>query len=65
VSAAHPGKYLAFTETGSNGMKHLTALADAGLTDWDGAALDAPHIKAHRSAAGARRSASRAEKRGP
>ena len=27
------GKYLAFTETGSNGMKHMKALADAGLTD--------------------------------
>ncbi|MCE2657148.1 MAG: DUF3372 domain-containing protein [Rubrivivax sp.] len=33
VSAANRGKYLAFTETGSNGMKHLKALADAGLTD--------------------------------
>jgi len=33
VSAAHRGKYLAFTESGSNGMKHLKALADAGLTD--------------------------------
>jgi pullulanase/glycogen debranching enzyme len=33
VSAAHRGKYLAFTEAGSNGMKHLKALADAGLTD--------------------------------
>ncbi len=33
VSAAKRGKYLAFTETGSNGMKHLKALADAGLTD--------------------------------
>jgi pullulanase len=33
VSAAHRGKYLAFTEGGSNGMKHLKALAAAGLTD--------------------------------
>ncbi len=33
VSASNRGKYLAFTEAGSNGMKHLKALADAGLTD--------------------------------
>jgi pullulanase/glycogen debranching enzyme len=33
VTAANRGKYLAFTETRSNGMKHLKALADAGLTD--------------------------------
>ncbi|WKB52135.1 alpha-1,6-glucosidase domain-containing protein [Eleftheria terrae] len=33
VSPAHRGKYLAFTEAGSNGMKHLTGLARAGLTD--------------------------------
>ena len=33
VSAPNRGKYLAFTETGSNGMQHLKALADAGLTD--------------------------------
>ncbi len=33
VSAAHCGKYLAFTEGQSNGMKHLKALSDAGLTD--------------------------------
>ncbi len=33
VPAAHRGKYLAFTDTGSNGMKHLAALAAAGLTD--------------------------------
>jgi pullulanase/glycogen debranching enzyme len=33
VSAANRGKYLAFTETASNGMRHLKALADAGLTD--------------------------------
>ena len=33
VSTANRGKYLAFTETSSNGMKHLAALAQAGLTD--------------------------------
>ncbi|MBA5686591.1 alpha-1,6-glucosidase domain-containing protein [Rugamonas apoptosis] len=33
VSAAHRGKYAAFTETGSNGMKHLAALSRAGMTD--------------------------------
>ena len=33
VSAANRGKYLAFTETSSNGMKHLRALSNAGLTD--------------------------------
>ncbi|MGQ4660546.1 alpha-1,6-glucosidase domain-containing protein [Lysobacter sp. F6437] len=33
VSDANRGKYLAFTETGSDGMRHLQALADAGLTD--------------------------------
>jgi pullulanase-type alpha-1,6-glucosidase len=33
VSAANRGKYTAFTETGSNGMKHLAALSKAGLTD--------------------------------
>ncbi len=33
VSAANRGKYLAFGEAGSNGMKHLKALATAGLTD--------------------------------
>jgi pullulanase/glycogen debranching enzyme len=33
VSTGHRGKYLAFTETGSNGMRHLSALAKAGLTD--------------------------------
>jgi pullulanase len=33
VSPAHRGKYLAFTETGSNGMRHLQALSEAGLTD--------------------------------
>jgi pullulanase/glycogen debranching enzyme len=33
VSAAHRGKYAAFTETKSNGMKHLAALSKAGMTD--------------------------------
>jgi pullulanase len=33
VSPARRGKYGAFLETGANGMKHLDALAKAGLTD--------------------------------
>lgn len=33
VSAFYRGKYLAFTELNSNGMKHLKALAKAGMTD--------------------------------
>ncbi len=33
VPVAHRGKYLAFTDPQSNGMKHLQALSDAGLTD--------------------------------
>jgi pullulanase len=33
VSEANRGKYLAFTEFQSNGMKHLSALSNAGLTD--------------------------------
>ena len=33
VSAANRGKYLAFTESDSNGMRHLRALSKAGLTD--------------------------------
>jgi pullulanase len=33
VSATNRGKYMAFTELQSNGMKHLKALSDAGLTD--------------------------------
>jgi pullulanase len=33
VPAAHRGKYLAFADTGSNGMRHLKALAQAGITD--------------------------------
>lgn len=33
VPAAHRGRYLAFTDTGSAGMAHLRALKDAGLTD--------------------------------
>ncbi|WLI88167.1 DUF3372 domain-containing protein [Massilia sp. R2A-15] len=33
VSAPHRGKFAAFGENGSNGMKHLAALSRAGLTD--------------------------------
>lgn len=33
VPAAHRGKYLAFTDTDSQGMRHLRQLAEAGLTD--------------------------------
>ena len=33
VPAAHAGKYLAFTDLGTNGMQHLAALAAAGVTD--------------------------------
>ena len=33
VSSARRGKYLAFTESHSNGMQHLKALSAAGLTD--------------------------------
>ena len=33
VSTANRGKYLAFTESESNGMRHLKGLSDAGLTD--------------------------------
>ncbi len=33
VPAARRGKYLAFAEANANGMRHLTALAAAGLTD--------------------------------
>ncbi|MEG2940883.1 MAG: alpha-1,6-glucosidase domain-containing protein [Thermomonas sp.] len=33
VPMAHRGKYLAFTDAGSNGMRHLRALGDAGITD--------------------------------
>ena len=33
VAPAHRGKYLAFTEPDSDGMRHLRALAGAGLTD--------------------------------
>jgi pullulanase len=32
VDAAQRGKFAAFTQTGSNGMKHLAKLASAGLT---------------------------------
>ncbi|HEU0306395.1 MAG TPA: pullulanase-type alpha-1,6-glucosidase [Lysobacter sp.] len=33
VPQAHRGKYLAFTDTASNGMRHLLALREAGLSD--------------------------------
>ncbi|MEL1264794.1 alpha-1,6-glucosidase domain-containing protein [Pseudoxanthomonas putridarboris] len=33
VPAAHRGKYLAFTDTASDGMRHLRALSEAGMTD--------------------------------
>ncbi|MET0320224.1 MAG: pullulanase-type alpha-1,6-glucosidase [Duganella sp.] len=33
VTAAHRGKYTAFTQTNSNGMRHLAALSRAGMTD--------------------------------
>ena len=33
VPAEHRGKYLAFTDTGSDGMQHLARLAQAGVTD--------------------------------
>jgi pullulanase len=33
VPAAHRGRYLGFTHTGSHGMRHLKMLAEAGLTD--------------------------------
>ena len=33
VPPAHRGKYAAFTDTASQGMQHLQALSDAGLTD--------------------------------
>ena len=33
VPASHRGKYLAFADAGSAGMRHLHALAQAGLTD--------------------------------
>jgi pullulanase len=33
VPAEHRGKYMAFTHSGSDGMRHLQALSRAGLTD--------------------------------
>jgi pullulanase len=33
VPAAHRGRYLAFTDRESRGMRHLRALAEAGMTD--------------------------------
>lgn len=47
-------------------LKIMQAAADeAGLIDWNGAALDATHVKAHRSASGARKKLPATEKRGP
>lgn len=46
-------------------LQQLQAKADAAdRIDWDGTALDARHIKAHRSASGARNAVPRAEKKG-
>ena len=59
-----------FTRWGRDGtwlriLQALQAEADArGDLDWDGAALDATHIKAHRASAGARKLPAQAEKRG-
>ncbi|HSD16329.1 MAG TPA: alpha-1,6-glucosidase domain-containing protein [Thermomonas sp.] len=33
VPVGHRGKYLAFADAGSNGMRHLRALGEAGITD--------------------------------
>jgi len=58
-----------FVRWSRNGTWHrplmiMRAAADeAGLIDWDGAALDATHVKAHRSASGARKKLTAAEKR--
>ena len=62
--------YDRFVRWGRDGtwLRILQALqADADVRsdlDWDGAALDATHIKAHRASAGARKLPVRAEKRG-
>lgn len=46
-------------------LSALQAQADAsGHINWDGAALGSTHIKAHRSATGARRAPAKAERRG-
>jgi len=46
-------------------LKVMQAAADeAGLVDWDGAAVDAMHIKAQRSAVGARKTLPAGKKRG-
>lgn len=45
-------------------LQALQAQADeAGDIDWNGAALDSSHVKAHRSATGARKKPARDEKR--
>ena len=47
-------------------LQVMQAAADeAGLVDWDGAALDATHVKAQRSAVGTQKTLPAAEKRGP
>jgi transposase len=46
-------------------LQRLQAHADAvGDIDWDGAALDSSHAKAHRCATGARKQLAEGEKRG-
>ena len=66
----HQTGYDRFVRWGRDGtwariLQALQADADArGDLDWDSAALDSTHIKAHRSAAGARKTPARAEKRG-
>ena len=46
-------------------LRALQAEADArGDIDWEGAALDSTHVKAHRASAGARKAPAEAEKRG-
>lgn len=62
--------YDRFVRWSRNGMwqrllKILQTQAEqAGLIEWDGAALDATRVKAHRSSAGARKKLPVAEKRG-
>ncbi|MET0319313.1 MAG: IS5 family transposase [Duganella sp.] len=62
--------YDRFVRWSRNGMwqrllKILQAQAEqAGMIDWDGAALDATHVKAHRSSAGARKKFTRSRKKG-
>jgi transposase len=64
----HQTCYDRFVRWGRDGtwariLQALQTEADSrGDLDWDSAALDATHIKAHRSAAGARKIPARAEK---